>query len=545
MVDENEIDRGALLEAFVVEAHEGLDAMEEALLRLDLNPDDEETLASLFRGAHTLKGNSSCVGLDMITNAAHSFEEVLDRLRAGELHIDSALVSAMLAGVDGLRRLVIAGDDATFDDDRPIRMLLARVAAGVEEDVAVKRGEISIAERNASRRSSLTLRIDVAKLDRMLDVIGELTVRRSQWSAAAPGGASSPAGATEGGSAPVSDDLDALFADLRELVTRARMVPVGPLFRSYLRLVRDTARALGKEARLVIEGEELEADTAIVEQLRDPLTHMIRNALDHGIEQPDVRVAGGKPREGTITLRATRRGGGLEVQLEDDGAGMSRTRIIQRAREMGIAPGDADRQPDNAIFELIFHPGFSTAASVTDVSGRGVGMDVVRRHIAALRGSIAVASREKRGTTINLRLPLTVAIINGFKVGVGGQAYVIPLESVAECLEAGDSDRSRANGVFNLRGEPLPYVRLRKLFGSPSAEYSREALVVVRDGDTRAALAVDALYGETQCVIKPLGPHFRGTRAFAGSALADDGRVALVLDVPGLLQTVQRQQVNG
>ena len=507
MTDSPEIDRATLIQAFVIEADEGLDAMEEAILRLDRNPDDEETLAALFRGAHTLKGNASIFGLDLLTNAAHAFEEVLQRLRNGEVTLDSALASAMLSGLDALRRLVHAGDNASFDDDRPIRMLLARVAAGVEEEVAVRRGTISIAERTASRKSTLTLRIDVAKLDKMLDVIGELVVRRA-------GGES-----------------DTLVSELQELVLRARMVPVGPLFRSYHRVVRDTARALGKEARLVIEGEELEADTAIVEQLRDPLTHMIRNALDHGIERPDVRAAKGKSREGTITLRADRRAGGITIQLRDDGAGIDRERVRARARAIGLA-ADAD------VFELIFAPGFSTAEAVTDVSGRGVGMDIVRKHIQALRGAIAVDSVSGQGTTISIRLPLTVAIVNGFKVGVGGEAYVIPVESVTECLEMADADRSRTSGVMSLRGEPLPYVRLRRLFGSTTTEYSKEALVVVRDGDVRAGLAVDALYGETQVVIKPLGPHFRDARTFAGSALSDDGRVALILDVPGLLQQV-------
>jgi two-component system, chemotaxis family, sensor kinase CheA len=276
-------------------------------------------------------------------------------------------------------------------------------------------------------------------------------------------------------------------------------------------------------------------DTSIIEHLRDALTHMVRNALDHGIEPPSRRAALGKDPCGTIGLRAFREAGNIVVELSDDGGGLDRVRIAERARGRADATG---RASDADLQRLIFEPGFSTADRVTELSGRGVGMDVVRRNVEALRGSVAVASREGQGTTFSIRLPLTLAIIDGFGTVAGGETYVVPTEAVIECLELPPAGREDGSGrtVINLRGEPLPCLRLRDHFGLPGGGVTRENVVVVRHEAGRAGLVVDGLLGERQTVIKPLGPLFRTLPGIAGSAILGSGRVALILDVAGLLR---------
>jgi two-component system chemotaxis sensor kinase CheA len=329
-------------------------------------------------------------------------------------------------------------------------------------------------------------------------------------------------------------DADRLLLDLQEQVMRARMVPLGPFFRQYARTVRDLARAHGKAVTLEIEGGDVEVDTRIVERLRDPLTHMIRNTIDHGIESPELRAAVGKPAEGRLTLRARHEAGQIVMQVSDDGAGFIRSRIAERALDMGLAP---ETLSDQELLGLVFAPGFSTATAITELSGRGVGMDVVRRNIEALRGTIEIHSVEGAGSTITIRLPLTLAIIDGFTVGVGEDTYVLPLEAVRECLAlpAGTHQNGAGGGVMPLRGKPLPYLRLRDLFGHEGPAPIREHLVVVSQGDALAGIAVDALYGEGQAVIKSLGRSLGTLPGVSGSTILGNGRVALILDVAQLL----------
>lgn len=321
---------------------------------------------------------------------------------------------------------------------------------------------------------------------------------------------------------------------------KARMVPVGPLFQQQLRLVRDLARQQGKQVQLLVEGAEVEVDTAIVEHIRDPLTHLIRNAVDHGIERPELRAGRGKPAAGRLLLRAFHEGGSIAVQVSDDGAGLDRARIAAKAKALGLAV-----DPGDALLRLVLEPGFSTSEQVTQVSGRGVGLDVVRRNVEALHGSVSVESPAGRGTTITLRLPLTLAIVQGFRVGVGDDTFILPLDSVVECLDlpAEAAGAGEATGVVGLRGRPLPYLRLRRHLGVPGDAPAREAVVVVRHGEASAGIAVDRLLGESQTVIKPLGRPFHGVPGISGSSVLGDGRVALILDVAGLLrETLRRAQ---
>ncbi|HKC12422.1 MAG TPA: chemotaxis protein CheA, partial [Vicinamibacteria bacterium] len=371
----------------------------------------------------------------------------------------------------------------------------------------------------------------------MLDLTGEIAIARGRLRRMLE---------QHGAPAPVLEaqgEVDRLSLDLQELVMKVRLVPLRGTFRAFVRTVRDLAARQGKQAQLILEGEDVEVDTSVIEQARDPLTHMIRNALDHGIEPPEVREKLGKDPCGTLALRARHEGATIIIEIADDGAGLNRQRILERARERGI---EADQKGDEEIQRLVFEPGFSTAETVTELSGRGIGLDVVRRNVTALRGTVGIRSQEGNGTTITLRLPLTLAIIDGFIVGVGDEAYVIPLEAVVECLELPKEASSDAEGggVVNLRGAALPYLRLRQLFRLGAAgRGQREHVVVVRvDAGREVGLVVDHLEGGFQTVIKPLGRLFQGLSGIAGSAILGTGRVALILDVPALLAEALRGQ---
>jgi two-component system chemotaxis sensor kinase CheA len=325
--------------------------------------------------------------------------------------------------------------------------------------------------------------------------------------------------------------------DLQDLIMQARMVPLGPTFKQHQRTVRDLAAAQGKQVRLVLEGEDVEVDTAMVEGIRDPLTHMVRNAIDHALGTPEERIARGKDPCGTLTLRAFHENGLVAIQVRDDGRGLEREKILRRAVERRlVAESAAASLSDQDVWSFIYEPGFSTRDQVTEVSGRGVGMDEVRRNVEALRGSISVESAAGKGTAITLRLPLTLAIIDGFKVQVAGEVYILPLEAVAECLELPAGQEHGRTGVINLRGKPLPYLRLREQFGLGGEPPARENVVVVQHAGTAVGLAVDALLGESQTVLKPLGRLFQAVRGVSGSAILGDGRVALILDVAALLR---------
>jgi two-component system, chemotaxis family, sensor kinase CheA len=339
--------------------------------------------------------------------------------------------------------------------------------------------------------------------------------------------------------------LERLSMDLQEQIMKARMVPLGPIFRQYIRIVRDIAQGSGKVARLAIVGDDAEIDLSMVEQLKDPLTHMIRNALDHGLEMPEARRNRGKDACGVVTLEALHDGANIVIRLIDDGAGLNRDRIAARVRSLGLA-AEPEQLADQELFKFIFEPGFSTAEKISDLSGRGVGMDVVRRNIEKLRGTIGIDSRSGEGTTITIRLPLTLAIIDGFGVGIGAETYVLPLHAVLECVELPEAERQNDSGcgVINLRGEPLPYIRLRDWFELSDQRPARENVVVIEVNGVKAGLVVEALHGAQQTVIKPLGRRFQGLPAIAGSAILGNGRVALILDVPSLMREVIRLQAQ-
>lgn len=552
-MDDLGIDREALLQTFLAEAEETFVHMEQALVALESRPNDDQLLHGLFRDAHTLKGSAGLVGgFDAVRDLAHDLEDVLERLRKRTLGVSDTVVTLLLKSVDVLRSAVTDAAGGATEASEAVLAFRRRLAEAAQGAVQVAPGAPPpppggggggggpVDEAPAPQQpagSGRSLRVDVLKLDRMLDLSGEIAIARGRLGEMLERGV-----ATHSEILEAHRETDRLYLDLQELIMKARMVPIGPSFHQHVRTVRDVATAHGKQARLVVEGEDVEVDTAVVEYVRDPLTHMVRNALDHGIEPPDVRRAAGKDPTGKLLLRAFHEAGSMVIQVCDDGAGLDRRKIAEKAVAMGLAT-DGARLSDEDLARVVFEPGFSTADRVTELSGRGVGMDVVRRNVEALRGSVAIESERGRGTTVTIRVPLTLAIIQGFKIGIGDEAYILPLDSVVECLELPPEQTAapHACGVVNLRGKPLPYLRLREHFALEGARPPRENVVVVQHGAQTAGVVVDALHGESSTVIKPLGAMFKGIPGVAGSSILGNGRVALILDVAGLLREALRR----
>jgi len=375
---------------------------------------------------------------------------------------------------------------------------------------------------------SRTIRVDAERLGQLITLVGELIIAsaRTQMN----GNRLKDSDLHDSTSA-----LAGLVEQVRDSALQLRMVKIGATFNRFQRVVHDVAREIGKDIRLVLDGEEVELDKTLVERIGDPLTHLVRNAIDHGIEPAEVRRHRGKPLYGTVSLNAFHDSGSVVIEVSDDGGGLQRERIIACAVERGLL--DPEHKPgDSEVFALIFEPGFSTAGQVTNLSGRGVGMDVVKRNIEALRGSIAIDSEAGRGTTVRVRLPLTLAIMDCMLVTVGASRFAIPLGTIEECVEYEPEGR---RDFVDLRGEVLPTVSLRELFRLCSAAPRRESVLVVRHAGQRAGLVVDSLQGQCQAVIKPLSPVFSGISCLSGSTVLGSGDVALILDVPALLKQLQ------
>jgi two-component system chemotaxis sensor kinase CheA len=377
---------------------------------------------------------------------------------------------------------------------------------------------------------SRLIRVQADKLDHLIDLVGELVIA----------GASANLLAQKSGQGALVEStsvLSRLVESIRDSALQLRMVQIGETFNRFHRVVRDMSKEMGKEIDLAISGAETELDKTVVEKIGDPLMHLVRNAMDHGIEAGDVRIGRGKPACGRLELNAYHDSGSIIIEVADDGGGLNREKILSKAVERGIVEPGANLS-EQEVVNLIFEPGFSTADKVTNLSGRGVGMDVVKKNIQALRGTVDVTTEEGRGSRFTIRLPLTLAIIDGFLTGVGKSSYVIPLDMVVECIElAGASD---ARNYLNLRGEVLPFVRLRELFEVPGKQPQRENVVVVQYAGRKAGIVVDQLLGEFQTVIKPLGTLFRNMRGIGGSTILGSGEVALILDVQALVSRCAR-----
>jgi two-component system, chemotaxis family, sensor kinase CheA len=504
-----------LLRDFVSRAMEHLEAADASLLVLERDPSDGESLNGVFRAFHTIKGMAGFLSLEDIERLAHDTESVLDAARKGTKRLDAAAFESVFGAVDAMKALVgrVLGEPA------------AESPQGGEPTAPVVR------EQQGSRRADV--RVDEARLDQLLDTIGELVIAEAMFSAAAHadslGGASSHLGR-----------LDKITRELQEMAMSLRMVPLRPTFARMARLVRDTAQKAGKQVDFVTEGADTELDRLVVDRISDPLIHVLRNAVDHGIETAEARRAAGKSSVGRIEIRAFHAGGGIHIEVTDDGAGIDTAAIVEAARRRGMLAED-ETPDERRLVDLMFAPGLSTSATVTDVSGRGVGMDVVRRTIESLRGDVEVTSEPGRGTRVAIRLPLTLAIIDGMVVRVGSERYIIPTLSIERSLRP---DRDQVSGVLgkgrvvSIDGSLVPLVELGRVFSIETAERdaTRGIVVIVGDGMDRVGLVACEILGQQQIVIKSLGEGMRDTQGVAGGAIMPDGQVGLIVDVGGLVK---------
>ena len=538
-----------LIADFTVESHEHLRSIEQRLLTLERDPADADAIHSVFRGFHTIKGLAGFLEFAAIQDVAHEVETALNLAREGKLSISPAVIDVVLESVDYLSRAVSAVESGGAAAQLPgnpglltrIGNLTKETPAGEEAPPAAPMGQkpepAPEAERDTKRTAlapdSFSVRVDTSKLDYLMDMVGEMViaqslVRHNQTLAAT-------------GDPSLHRDLSQLAritSEVQRTAMAMRMVPIGQLFQRTARQVRDLSRKVGKQVELVTRGEDTELDKTIAEELADPLMHMVRNAIDHGIEPPELREAAGKPAQARVTLAAYHHGGQIVIEATDDGRGLDGPKILARARQRGLVAED-EQLSENEVFRLILEPGFSTADQVTGISGRGVGMDVVRKQVEKLRGRIEIRSQAGQGTTFLLRLPLTLAIIDGLVVAVGRERYIVPLFAVremfrptAECLS---TVHNRGETAL-VRGRLLPVLRLYKRFGvAPRTEDPHQALLIVAESEGEPfCLMVDDLVGKQEVVIKSLGAALGKIPGVAGGAILGDGRVGLILDMSGL-----------
>jgi len=573
-----------LLEGFLTETTELLEKVDDDLLMLEKTPGDMELLNRIFRSVHTVKGAASFLEFELLVKVTHKSEDVLNRLRKGELAFDNKIMDVILEAIDLVKLLV---DDIKKDNivERPLDGTLARLEsvladkheespapiaeqtpdtqipfsseteneappptetpdAKIEiqqkvEQESVAAGQQSSANKDAQDKS--TLRVDVKRVDDLMNQVGELVLERNRMSHLnndCLGRTNIDAFADEFGK--LVKRISFITSELQMQVLKMRLVPVGTVFRKFPRIVRNLARDLGKQVDLKIFGEETELDRSVVDEIGDPLIHLVRNALDHALESAEDRLAAGKPPVGCITLSAKHEGNNIIISIKDDGRGLDPEKISAKALEKGVVTAEQLAQmSQKEIFDLIFLPGFSTKEKVSDLSGRGVGMDVVKTNVRKLNGIIDIKSEMGTGSEIILRLPLTLAIIQSLMVEIEGETYSIPLSAVIETLRVRQDEFCSVGGreVLRLRKTALPLMRLQQRFDIRGAESDREFLYVVVVGiaEKRLGLVVTRLLGQQEVAIKSLGNYLADVPGIAGSTILGDGKVALIVDPAKLI----------
>ena len=598
-----------IVKDFLVESYENLDRLDRDLVGLEKNPKDKEALAGVFRTIHTIKGTCGFLGFGKLEKVAHVGENLLAHLRDGQLTLNPAITTALLGMVDAVRQMLkeieSTGQDGEVDypelretlthllspeaaasntaagkleaalqaaaPPMSLGAILMQQAGVTPEEIllAVKKqkegdprlmGEILVEQhavrpadvadalqiqrtsRGQAAASDSTIRVDVGLLDKLMTLVGELVLARNQLLQISNS-------VEDAGLQAVSQRMNLIATELQEEVMKTRMQPIGNIWGQFPRTVRDVALGCGKQVSIEMEGKETELDKTIIEAIKDPLTHLVRNSVDHGIELPEDRVKAGKDPTGRLILRAFHEGGRVNIEISDDGAGLNVERLRQKAVERGVITAEqAARLTEREIFNLIFLPGFSTAQKITNVSGRGVGMDVVKTNVEKIGGTVDVQSTAGRGTTVRVKIPLTLAIIPALVVTCGGDRYAIPQVSLLELVRL-EADQVRTGiemvhgvPVHRLRGRLLPLVylsrELRLAEGSSQAGKSNEAvnIVVLQADDRQFGLVVDTINDTEEIVVKPLRKQLKTVKTFAGSSVMGDGKVALILDVLGLAQ---------
>jgi two-component system, chemotaxis family, sensor kinase CheA len=575
-----------IIREFLIESHENLDQLDQDLVVLERDPSRHEVFDNIFRTMHTLKGSCAVLGYSKLESIAHTGESLLDYLRNGQLRVSTDITSALLATADAVRNTLRNIEQHGAEGDEDYSDLIARlkclqVAGGApampplateerplydrlgEMESITKSVKLFVSGSAEERRASLeppaadgenthtlpesavsesTIRVDVELLDKLITLVGEMVLARNQILQFA---------AQEEDSAFLAtvQRLNLITSELQEAAMKTRMQPIGNIWSRFPRVVRDLSVACGKKIRLDMDGRKTELDKSILEAIRAPLMHLVRNAVDHGIELPKTRVAAGKPPQGCLSLRAFHEGGNVNIEISDDGAGIDPERVKRRAVERKlISTHEADRMSPAEIVDLIFLPGFSTAEKVTNVSGRGVGMDVARSNLEKVSGTIEVESKPGEGATFKIKIPLTLAIIPALVVTCRRDCYAIPQVSLLELvrLDVGQTGRGielvHGAPIYRLRGNLLPLVFLDQVLqgnGNATSPSERPGngivnIVVLQADDRMFGLVVEGINDTEEIVVKPLGKRLKGVTCFAGAAIRGDGRVALILDVPGL-----------
>jgi two-component system chemotaxis sensor kinase CheA len=572
------MDDQEVINEFLIESNENLARLDQEMVELEQRPKDAGLLASIFRTIHTIKGTCGFLGFAKLEAIAHLGESLLSRLREGDLDLTPELVTLVLQVVDATKRILVSieatGAEGDEDHDELVQRLQAAcgtkapaqaappamppagtaptapaaeaeyVESGPDiaeparetENVGAPAESESISQK-ASTVADSTIRVDVGLLDKLMNLVGELVLTRNQILQFNARQEDSTLNTT-------SQRLNLITTELQEGVMKTRMQPIGVVWNKLPRLVRDLATASGKQIQLEMDGADTELDKTIIEAIKDPLTHIVRNCCDHGIERPEVRQRKGKPATGKLSLRAFHEGGQVNIEISDDGAGVDLYRVKRTAIEKGLVRSDqVERMSEREVLGLIFLPGFSTAREVTSVSGRGVGMDVVKTNIEKIGGAADLVSRPGEGTTVKLKIPLTLAIIPGLVVKSGGDRFVIPQVSLLELIRleenSGKSPIEWIHGtpVYRHRGSLLPITYLSQVLAHPATQNSDAVnIVVLQAGDRQFGLVVDAIQDTQEIVVKPLGKQLKNLSCYAGATIMGDGRVALILDVLGIGQ---------
>lgn len=592
-------DMNEVVSEFLIESHENLDRLDNDLLVLEETPDDAEVLASIFRTIHTIKGTCGFLGYSSLESVTHVGENLLGKLRDGAISLSDAITDALLHMVDAVREMLSQIEASGEDGGRDYSDLIADLTRLLESDEAVdpaakadpepapvaehtepeaepvavaeptpeasapatpkpaqEQGEAAGAENKQRSVSESKLRVDVEQLDKLMTLVGELVLARNQI-------LQFHDVSEDTGFSATTQRLNLITTELQEGVMKTRMQPIGTIWNKLPRVVRDLAKSCGKKMRLEMEGKDTDLDKTILEAIKDPLTHIVRNSVDHGIEDPETRVANGKSAEGVLILRAFHEGGQVNIEISDDGGGIKSDRVKNKAIERGIiTPDQAARMSEHEVANLVFAPGFSTAEKVTNVSGRGVGMDVVRTNIEKIGGTVDMQSKEGEGTSLRIKIPLTLAIIPALVITSGGERFAIPQVNLLELVRLdGESKNSKieyihGTPVYRLRGNLLPLVYLNdqlNLDAVTSDEEDAEEdnavnMVVLQADDQAFGLVVDDINDTEEIVVKPLDKTLKELDVYAGATIMGDGRIALILDVLGISQrsgVLKRGQSDG
>ncbi len=551
------MDDSEVIREFLIESTENLGRLDQEIVQLEQSPKDAQLLASVFRTMHTIKGTGGMLGFGAVEKLAHLAENLLSQVRNGERDLTAPLVSLVLRAVDAVKAELLAieaggkesGVSHAALEDELRRACENKPAASAQGEAAGSEAPPAAGEDGGGAQKNLsedsTIRVDVGLLDRLMNLVGELVLARNQI-------LQFDAGCEDSSFNASAQRVDLITTELQEGVMKTRMQPIGNIWNKFPRVVRDMAMASGKQVRIEMEGKDTELDRTIIEAIKDPLTHLVRNAVDHGLESPAARKATGKDPEGRLLLRAFHEGGQVNIEITDDGAGLDYERIRAKAIEKNLVSREqAARLSEREIANLIFLPGFSTAERVTNVSGRGVGMDVVKTNIEKIGGAVDVHSKPGQGSTVRMKIPLTLAIIPALIVTSGGDRYAIPQVSLLELVRL-EGEQLRGgielvNGapVHRLRGQLLPLLYLARELGTDdlparAAENGLQPggvnIVVLRADDRQFGLVVDEVNETEEIVVKPLSQPLKNINTFAGATIMGDGRIALILDAVGLAQ---------